>query len=125
MKQKHLKIIYWGTHIIFAGMMALSAVMYITKPEVAEGFKHLGYPSYFRVELAIFKLLGALVLILPVWSRLKEWAYSGFGITLVSAFIAHLAVADSIDKIMAPIIMGGIFVVAYLTHCKLGYGFKS
>jgi hypothetical protein len=27
-------------------------------------------------------------------ARLKEWAYAGFAITLVSALIAHLAVGD-------------------------------
>ena len=28
--------------------------------------------------------------------RLKEWAYAGFAITLVSALIAHIAVGDKI-----------------------------
>jgi len=30
----------------------------------------------------------------PVPARLKEWAYAGFAITLVSALIAHLSVGD-------------------------------
>jgi DoxX-like protein len=41
------------------------------------------------------KLAGLLVLILPMATpRLKEWAYAGFAIVLVSALIAHLSVGD-------------------------------
>ena len=35
-----------------------------------------------------------LLLLAPVPARLKEWAYAGFAITLVSALIAHFAVGD-------------------------------
>jgi len=34
----------------------------------------LGFPDYFRVELALAKLLGVLALLVPVGPRLKEWA---------------------------------------------------
>ena len=63
-------------------------------PQVAEAFTHLGFPDYFRVELAWAKLLGVVLLLAPVPSRLKEWAYAGFAITLGSALIAHFAVGD-------------------------------
>ena len=61
---------------------------------MAEAFTHLGFPAYFRVELAWAKLLGVVLLLAPVPARLKEWAYAGFAINLVSALIAHLAVGD-------------------------------
>ena len=61
---------------------------------MAEAFAHLGFPDYFRVELALAKLFGVVLLLAPVPARLKEWAYAGFAITLVSALIAHLAVGD-------------------------------
>jgi hypothetical protein len=57
-------------------------------------FTHLGYPAYFRVELSWAKLLGVALLLAPVSSRLKEWAYAGFAITLGSALIAHFAMGD-------------------------------
>jgi hypothetical protein len=37
------------------------------------------------------------VLLAPVPARLKEWAYAGLAITLVSALIAHFAVGDGPD----------------------------
>jgi hypothetical protein len=30
-------------------------------------------------------------------ARLKEWAYAGFAITLLSALVAHLAVGDGVE----------------------------
>ena len=61
---------------------------------MAAEFTHLGFPAYFRVQLSWAKLLGVVLLLAPVPARLKEWAYAGFAINLVSALIAHLAVGD-------------------------------
>jgi len=57
-------------------------------------FTHLGFPAYFRVELSWAKVLGVVLLLAPVPTRLKEWAYAGFAITLGSALIAHFALGD-------------------------------
>jgi hypothetical protein len=61
---------------------------------VAESFTHLGFPTYFRVELSWAKLLGVLLMLAPAPARLKEWAYAGFAINLASALIAHVSVGD-------------------------------
>lgn len=74
--------------------MGFTAYAQLTLPQVAESFAHLGFPDYFRVELALAKMLGIVVLLAPAPARMKEWAYAGFAITLVSALIAHLAVGD-------------------------------
>jgi hypothetical protein len=36
----------------------------------------MGFTAYFRVELALAKLLGIVLLLSPVPARLKEWAYA-------------------------------------------------
>ena len=38
-----------------------------------EASTRLGFTDYFRVELAWAKLLGAVLLLAPVPTRLKEW----------------------------------------------------
>ena len=88
---------FWGVTTIFCLQIGFTAYAQLQLPQVAEAFRRLGFPDYFRIELAIAKLLGILVLLLPVSARLKEWAYAGFGITLVSAMIAHLAIGDGPD----------------------------
>lgn len=95
---KALIVGFWVSTVIFALQMSFTAYAQLRLPQVAEAFTHLGFPPYFRIELSWIKLAGVAVLLLPMMpSRLKEWAYAGFAITLVSAMIAHLAVGDGIN----------------------------
>src|SRR5215831_5898585 len=87
-------VIYWIVTALFCLQIAFTAYAQLRLPQVAAVFAHLGFPTYFRVELSLAKLLGVVLLLAPVPARLKEWAYAGFAITLGSAFIAHLAVGD-------------------------------
>lgn len=106
-------IIYWASTGIIALMMAFSAYSYLSKPEMAAAFKHLGFPDYFRLELAGAKFLGALVLIIPqIPAKVKEWAYAGFGITFISAFIAHLSSGDPVAMASMPLVFLAILVVS-------------
>ena len=91
---KHRTIIYWTVTALFCLQMSFTAYAQLRLPQVAESFNHLGFPDYFRVELSWTKLLGAALLLAPVPARLKEWAYAGFAINLVSALIAHFSVGD-------------------------------
>jgi len=85
---------FWIATTLFCLQMGFTAFAQLRFPEVAAVFAHLGFPDYFRVELTWAKLLGVVLLMAPVPPRLKEWAYAGFAINLVSAVIAHLAVGD-------------------------------
>src|SRR3954471_24590914 len=91
---KTTTVIYWVVTGLFCLQMGFTAYAQLRLPQVAEAFTHLGFPSYFRVELSLAKLLGLLLLLAPVPARLKEWAYAGFAIDLASALIAHLTVGD-------------------------------
>jgi hypothetical protein len=88
---------YWIATALLCLQMTFTAYAQLTLPQVAESFAHMGFPDYFRIELAWAKLLGVAALLAPVPGRLKEWAYAGFAFTLVSAVIAHLAVGDGPD----------------------------
>jgi hypothetical protein len=89
---------FWIFTILFALQMGFTAYAQLRLPQVAAAFVHMGFPNYFRIELSWAKFAGLAVLLLPMVSvRLKEWAYAGFAITLISAFIAHLSVGDGFD----------------------------
>jgi uncharacterized membrane protein YphA (DoxX/SURF4 family) len=115
---KLLKIAYWATTGLVAAMMTFSAYAYIAKPEMKTGFHHLGFPDYFRMELAIAKLLGAIVLLAPVQARFKEWAYAGFGIVFISAFIAHSASGDPAANGTSALVFLALMAVSYVTYHK-------
>jgi hypothetical protein len=86
---------FWISTALFALQMGFTAYAQLHLPQVAENFTRLGFPAYFRIELSWAKFAGIAALLIPmVPARLKEWAYAGFAITLVSALIAHLAVGD-------------------------------
>ena len=88
---------YWIVTALFCLQICFTAYAQLTLPVVAEAFTHLGFPAYFRVELAVAKFLGVVLLLTPVPARLKEWAYAGFAFTLASALIAHFSVGDGPD----------------------------
>jgi hypothetical protein len=86
--------LYWIATGLFCLQMSFTAYAQLRLPQVAEAFTHLGFPSYFRVELALAKFIGVVILLAPVPDRLKEWAYAGFAVNLASALIAHFSVGD-------------------------------
>jgi putative oxidoreductase len=88
-------IAYWIFTVLFCLEMSFTAY-YELLPQGAQAFARLGFAShYFRMELSLAKLVGVLALLIPmVPARLKEWAYAGFAINLISAIIAHLSIRD-------------------------------
>jgi hypothetical protein len=96
-RSKSVVIAFWTATGLFCLQIGFTAYAQLRLPQVTEAFTHLGFPDYFRVELAVAKLLGVVLLLAPVAPRLKEWAYAGFAFTLASALIAHLAVGDGPD----------------------------
>ena len=99
-------------------MMVYSAYAYLTQPVVEQSFQHLGYPGYFRVELAVAKLIGAVLLLVPVGANIKEWVYAGFTITFISAFIAHMVNSDPTFYRITPIVFLALLAVSYFTYHK-------
>src|SRR5271156_1005715 len=93
-RTKGMVIGFWIVTALFCLQMCFTAYAQLRLPQVAEAFTHFGFPAYFRVELSWAKLLGVVLLLAQVPAWLKEWAYAGFAITLVSALIAHFAVGD-------------------------------
>ena len=85
---------FWIVTALLCLQMGFTAYAQLRLPQVAEAFNHLGFPAYFRVELSCAKFIGVALLLAPAPARLKERAYAGFAITLVSALIAHLSVGD-------------------------------
>lgn len=118
---KRDKIIFWvSTTLIFLMDAVMPALTSHTELAV-EGIRHLGFPDYFRVQLTVFKVVGGIVLIIPaIPSRVKEWAYVGFGINFISACIAHWVVdglgAQTIFPIIALLILNASYISFHRLH---------
>lgn len=122
MSIKTARVVFWISTGILSFLMLFSVWMYLTDPAVQEGFPHhLGYPGYFRVELAIAKFIGVIILLLPMSLIVKEWAYAGFSITFLSAFIAHSSVGDPVGVRIFPVISLVVLVCSYYSYKKAGF----
>jgi DoxX-like family len=100
------KIIYWTTTGLVATFMTLGAFNFFFNPQTTEALKLLGFPYFFKIELAVMKLIGALALILPqVPFKVKQWAYAGFGIVFISASFSHLMMGDKIAEVIIPTVL--------------------
>lgn len=116
MKQK---LAFWIPSALLSLMMLFSSYAYLANPELKAAFGHLGFPDYFRIELAIAKILGVIALILPgLPGNIREWAYGGFGITFISAFIAHAVNADPVSATVMPVVAFTLLAISYLFRFK-------
>jgi hypothetical protein len=110
-------MIYWISTGIVCAVMVFSAVNFnLSNPlgPMKGAFAHLGFPSYFRIELTVAKILGVLALLIPTTPRkIKDFAYSGFAITLISASIAHFSSGDSLMFIVDPLFFLALLAVSY------------
>ncbi|MDB5275903.1 MAG: hypothetical protein JWR61_858 [Ferruginibacter sp.] len=117
---KSAKIIFWvSTTLIFLFEGVMPALT--SQTEMAkEGIRHLGYPDYFGVMLTVFKVLGALVLIIPqIPARVKEWAYAGFTFDFLSAFFSNWAVDGLKGAAFFPLIVLAVLIVSYINYHKI------
>src|SRR5712675_3183264 len=113
------RIIGWTATGIVCAVMVYSIVnftLFDRFPFPEGGFVHLGLPKYFRTELTIAKALGVLALLIPgVPAKIREFAYFGFAITLVSASFAHFSSGDariSVLFVVDPLIFLGLLGVS-------------
>lgn len=110
------KYVYWGSTGLLALMMAASGAAYFLVAETAQTFAQLGFPDYFRIELGVAKILGAIALLAPVPRAVKEWTYAGFTISFVSAMIAHVASGDPLGTVVPPVVALLILSASYTTY---------
>ncbi len=83
---KKIKIIYWILTGLFAFLMFGSAIPDIfSAPVAVAGFNQMHMPAYLLPFLGIAKALGVIAILIPGFSRIKEWAYAGLSFDLIGA----------------------------------------
>lgn len=107
---------YWVATIFVACIMTISGALAITHaPPMMKALAHLGYPPYFSDLLGAGKLAGVYVLLAPRLARLKEWAYAGFGITVLSACYSHFWSGDGLMA-LEPLVTFAALALSYVTR---------
>jgi uncharacterized membrane protein YphA (DoxX/SURF4 family) len=107
-------IAYWVTTVLIVFVLGLGGVVDLMQPEEAvKGVTELGYPVYLCTILGVWKVLGAIALLLPGTPRLKEWAYAGTFFDLTGAAASHFYSHDPAAKIAIPLVITLIAVASW------------
>ena len=112
--EKRKLIWYWIitgilSFCIFSGGLAQA----LQVKGVVEGFKPLGYPTYFISIIGTWKVLGIIAILIPGFKLLKEWAYAGIFFTMTGAVISHIASNDIHPQIIAPALFAVFAVLSW------------
>jgi uncharacterized membrane protein YphA (DoxX/SURF4 family) len=84
------RIIYWILTILLAlCVIAGGAFQLIGARESVEGIIRLGYPAFFTNILGFWKVLGGIVILIPGFPRVKEWAYAGIVFDMSGAAVSN------------------------------------
>lgn len=111
---KRNKIIYWVATVWLALGLVSGGIFQLMKMEDAiKSFTHLGYPLYFLTILGIWKLLGALAILVPKFPLVKEWAYAGIFFTMTGAMISHIVMGDNFSEIFPSMLTLLLVIVSW------------
>lgn len=118
---KKTNIAYWIITALFSAFMIWSSIGGITLHEQAVTYlhDHMGYPLYFIQWISWAKVIGAVAIILPmVPARVKEWAYFGFFLDLMTAVYSFIALGDPVAQWAPMLLFIAVLLVAYWLHHK-------
>ncbi len=108
------KIIYWtSTILIVLGMLPGGIGQIFHAKWSLDLIRPLGYPEYILTIIGAWKVLGSIVLLIPRFPLIKEWAYAGFFFAMSGALISHLASGESMNKLISPLVLLILIVLSW------------
>lgn len=116
MKPKTITILYWIFTVLFALAMLSTCI-----PN-EEGYQFitgtLGYPGYFVNYIAVMKVLGVIAIVIPGFPRVKEWAYAGLFLDMVSAVYSFYATNTLTVETSGMLLFFALGIASYIFHLK-------
>ena len=107
-------ILYWMSTACIAAELGVGGVLDVARiPYVRDLVVHLGYPTYFLVLLGIWKMLGAVALLVPGRPTVKEWAYAGAFFVYTGAIASHLTAHYALGEIVVLAAMTALTVLSW------------
>jgi len=108
---------YWTSTVMLALVMIAAGVQDLRHaPELLESIERLGYPAYHLSIIGVAKLLGAPLLLVPGFPRLREWAYAGFSIDFGGAIAAHVMAGDTLEQTAPAFFCAALVAVSYWSY---------
>ncbi len=118
---KKINIAFWICTVLVFGPVGFGSIFEtISAADSVKIFTALGYPAYLVPFLGFAKILAIVVIVIPGYPRLKEWAYAGFAFDVLGALYSNIALGRSFPELIF-IILPIVFLAAsyVLYHKKL------
>lgn len=113
-------MIYWTSTVLISLFLILSSYTYLFNKTTIEGIRDLGFPDFFRVQLAVLKIIATFLIMIPIIPiQIKEWGYAGVGLFLITAFVAHLKHKDSVGILILLILLLVILIISNVYMYRL------
>lgn len=107
-------IAYWTTTALPALAFLLTGIgSLVPLAYLAHDIAHLGYPPYVLKILGTWKVLAALVMVLPGLPRAKEWAYAGMCFDLTGAAASRFLAGDAPALIAIPLLIAAAVMASW------------
>ncbi len=99
--------------VVLVGLIG-GVVDILQTQNVIDAASSLGYPLYFFTLLGVFKILGAVALLLPnSFEKIRLLAYFGFAVDFIFASFSHYSINDTMVNILVPLIFLTILSISY------------
>lgn len=107
-------IAFWFLTVIIAQeLLAGSTWALLRNPFDRAQLTHLGYPLYLLYILGVWKFGGGVVILLPRFKRLKEWAYAGAVFDFSGGAASHLFLRDGPQTWAYPAILVAVTLISW------------
>ncbi|MFE1625245.1 DoxX family protein [Brevibacillus reuszeri] len=115
-------IAYWTVTFLLAATVMLSGIGQLMQyGGNLELVTNLGYPIYVLTILGMWKVLGAIALVMPGFPRLKEWVHAGIFFLMTGAALSHAFANDYGDygfQIILPLFYAALNIASWTLRPK-------
>ncbi|MFF2888536.1 DoxX family protein [Paenibacillus sp. NPDC057967] len=115
-------IAYWTAASLLAAAMTLSGIGQLMQlGGNVELVTSIGFPLYVMTILGIWKVLGAVAIVMPGFPRMKEWAHAGIFFLMTGAALSHMFANDYGDgsfHVIHPLAYAALNIVAWALRPK-------
>lgn len=111
---KRNKIVYWVTTLFLSlGMLAGGIQQMLQIGGYNDIVTQLGYPLYVLSIIGTWKILGVVIILIPKFPLIKEWAYAGFFFVMSGALLSHLIVGQAFSEAIPSLILLTVTVLSW------------
>jgi len=111
---KSKSISYWVVTAMLAFFIGSGGAAELARVQGnVQGLVQLGYPVYFATIIGLWKVLGAIAILVPRFPRLKEWAYAGIFFNMTGAAATGLFTHSALWHVIVDLVLTAFTIASW------------